>query len=168
MAAHGSRVVRLGSASKVLAPALRVGWLSGPAPVGVAVERLTQCADLCGSALTQAITAELLADRPWLDSHLRLVRAAHAGRAAAFTDAVAEDLPAAICSVPTGGMFSWLEFPAGSTRPRCCRGRWSSGSGSCPVPRSPSTGRRPPPPGAASPPTRARSCGRRCGGWPAR
>ena len=51
VAAHGERVIRLGSASKILAPALRVGWLTGPAPAVTAVERLRQCADLCGSSL---------------------------------------------------------------------------------------------------------------------
>src|SRR6185312_16974487 len=43
VAAYGDRVVRLGSTSKILAPALRVGWLAGPAPVVAAVERLRQC-----------------------------------------------------------------------------------------------------------------------------
>jgi 2-aminoadipate transaminase len=114
VAAHSARVVRLGSASKVLAPALRVGWLTGPAPVTAAVERLRQGADLCGSTLTQTVAAELLADTAWFEAHLARLRAASAARAAAFTAAVAEWLPGASCSVPTGGMFCWLEFPAGT------------------------------------------------------
>jgi 2-aminoadipate transaminase len=115
VAAHGDRVVRLGSASKILAPALRVGWLTGPAPVCAAVERLRQCADLCGSTLTQTIAAELLADGPWLAGHLARLRADGAERAAAFTAAVDEAFGAAVArSTPTGGMFCWLEFRDGT------------------------------------------------------
>lgn len=115
VAAHSDRVVRLGSASKVLAPALRVGWLSGPPAVLAAVERLKQVTDLCTSSLTQAIAAELLADTAWFDGHLHRVRTAVAGRARAFTAAVAEHLPAATCPVPDGGMFCWLELPGVDT-----------------------------------------------------
>jgi 2-aminoadipate transaminase len=115
VAAYGDRVVRLGSASKILAPALRVGWLTGPAPVCAAVERLRQCADLCGSTLTQAIAAELLADRPWLDAHLARLRTEGAARAATFTAAVDEAFGDALArSTPTGGMFCWLEFRDGT------------------------------------------------------
>ncbi len=114
VAAHGDRVVRLGSASKVLAPALRVGWLHGPPALLAAVERLKQGTDLCTSSLTQAVAADLLADGPWFAGHLDAVRAALGARAAAFTGAVAEHLPGAACSTPTGGMFCWLEFPPGT------------------------------------------------------
>ncbi|SDF11127.1 PLP-dependent aminotransferase family protein [Pseudonocardia oroxyli] len=110
VAAHGDRVVRLGSASKVLAPALRVGWLTGPAPLTAAVERLKQSTDLCGSALTQAITAELLADEPWFAAHLDGLRAANRERAAALTAAIDTELGGVRRSTPTGGMFVWLDF----------------------------------------------------------
>ncbi|MBW0118988.1 aminotransferase-like domain-containing protein, partial [Pseudonocardia abyssalis] len=115
VAAHSDRVVRLGSASKVLAPALRVGWLSGPPGLLAAVELLKQCTDLCTSSLTQAIAADLLADTAFLDAHLSGVRAATASRAHAFTTAVARHLPGVTCSAPTGGMFCWLELPGVDT-----------------------------------------------------
>jgi 2-aminoadipate transaminase len=114
VAAHPDRVVRLGSASKVLAPALRVGWMHGPGRLMAAVERLKQCTDLCTSSLTQTVVAELLADTAWFDTHLRHVRGALASRAATFTAAVAEHLPGVTCPEPTGGMFGWLAFPAGT------------------------------------------------------
>lgn len=117
VAAHGDRVVRLGSASKVLAPALRVGWLTGPAPLCAAVERLKQSTDLCTSSLTQLVTAELLADDVWFAAHLHRLRTALRERATALTGAVATVFgDAATGSVPTGGMFCWLEFTDG-TRP---------------------------------------------------
>jgi 2-aminoadipate transaminase len=117
VAAHGERVVRLGSASKVLAPALRVGWLTGPPELAAAVERLKQCTDLCTSSLTQSVAAELLADRPWFNDHVERLRAALRERAGALTGAVRAVLADAVrCSTPTGGMFCWLESTDG-TRP---------------------------------------------------
>ena len=121
VAAYGDRVLRLGSASKIVAPALRVGWLTGPPAVTStvigAVERLKQGTDLCGSSLTQAIAAELLADTAWLDAHLTTTRAVTAARARAFTAAVADRLPDVTCTTPTGGMFCWLEFPRRASTP---------------------------------------------------
>ncbi|GAA4555964.1 PLP-dependent aminotransferase family protein [Pseudonocardia xishanensis] len=115
VAAYGDRVVRLGSASKVLAPALRVGWLVGPAPLTAAVERLKQSTDLCGSSLTQTITAELLADEPWFTAHLAGLRTANARRAAALTAALDTELGHRITrSTPTGGMFVWVDFTDGT------------------------------------------------------
>lgn len=117
VAGFGERVVRLSSASKILAPALRVGWLTGPAPLCAAVERLKQSTDLCTSSLTQLVAAELLADRAFLTAHLDRLRAALRERAAALTGAVAAVFGDAVtCSVPTGGMFCWVEFTDG-TRP---------------------------------------------------
>jgi 2-aminoadipate transaminase len=115
LAAHGDRVVRLGSASKILAPALRVGWLVGPAPLSAAVERLKQSTDLCGSALTQAIAADLLADEPWFAAHVAGLRRANAARAAALTEAVDRELGDRVRrSTPTGGMFVWLDLTDGT------------------------------------------------------
>lgn len=114
VAAHSDRVVRLGSASKVLAPALRVGWLAGPRELTGTVERLKQGTDLCTSAFTQAIAADLLGDTGWFDAHLVGLRAAVAERAGAFTAAVDSHLPGVGCSTPAGGMFCWLEFGPGT------------------------------------------------------
>jgi len=115
VAAHGERVVRLGSASKVLAPALRVGWLTGPAELLGGVERLKQCTDLCTSSLTQAVAAELLADSTWFAAHVDRLRAALHERATVLTGAVRAVLGDAVtCSTPTGGMFCWLEATDGS------------------------------------------------------
>lgn len=110
VAAYDDQVVRLGSASKVLAPALRVGWLTAPPQVCAAVERVKQLTDLCTSSLTQAITSDLLADTAWFDAHLRRVRAATAERAGTFVAAMAEHLPDVACTTPTGGMFCWLDL----------------------------------------------------------
>ncbi|MFD4179800.1 PLP-dependent aminotransferase family protein [Rhodococcus sp. NPDC058514] len=115
VADHSDRVIRLSSASKILAPALRVGWLSGPRAVCEAVELVKQGADLCGSTLTQQIAATMLADGPWLDGHLEQIRGIYGARATALSAAVADAFGDVVSATDVGGgMFSWLEFRDGT------------------------------------------------------
>lgn len=83
----GDRVIRLGSASKILAPALRVGWMQAPPSIVGMVERLRPSADLCGSAFSQ-LTADLLSDTGWLADHVDRLCAQYRVRATALTDAL--------------------------------------------------------------------------------
>ncbi|NMN96123.1 PLP-dependent aminotransferase family protein [Antrihabitans stalactiti] len=115
VASYSDHVIRLSSASKILAPALRTGWLHGPQHVCRAVELVKQGADLCGSALTQQIAAELLADTNWLDGHIAIIRDAYRGRAKVLCAAV--DRAFGEVSTRTevsGGMFSWVDFRDGT------------------------------------------------------
>lgn len=115
IACHSDRVIRLSSASKILAPTLRVGWFVAPPSVCGAVELLKQGADLCGSSMTQSMAAEMLADTPWLDAHLDLLRREYACRATALTSAlVAEFGDRLRVSRPAGGMFAWATFLDGT------------------------------------------------------
>ncbi|MFC7447618.1 PLP-dependent aminotransferase family protein [Rhodococcus daqingensis] len=111
VADHSDRVIRLSSASKILAPALRVGWLRAPRPVCAAVELVKQGADLCGSTLTQRIAAVMLSDGPWLAGHLERIRGAYGARAAAVAGAFGDRVSATVIG---GGMFCWLEFRDGT------------------------------------------------------
>ncbi|MDQ1202132.1 PLP-dependent aminotransferase family protein [Rhodococcus sp. SORGH_AS_0303] len=109
------RVIRLGSASKILAPSLRVGWLTAPRPVCDAVERIKQSADLCGSSLTQLVAADLLADETWLRQHLDDVRAVYSARAEVLVGALSSELGSAIeVDAARGGMFLWVQFTDGT------------------------------------------------------
>ncbi|GAA2068862.1 aminotransferase-like domain-containing protein [Williamsia deligens] len=109
---HGGRVISLGSASKILAPALRVGWLLAPPEVVATVERVRQSADLCGSSLTQSVTAALLDDTAWLDAHVDGLCRAYGDRAEALVGALRTELPDdAEITRPDGGMFSWVRVP---------------------------------------------------------
>ncbi|GAB3129045.1 PLP-dependent aminotransferase family protein [Tsukamurella serpentis] len=115
VAAHSDRVIRLSSASKTLAPALRVGWMHGDPAALALVERLKQGADLCGSSLTHAVAAQLLADTEWLDAHVDGIRAVYAERALTLHSALAETFGERLrLSTPDGGMFLWCEFTDGS------------------------------------------------------
>lgn len=115
IACHSDRVIRLSSASKILAPTLRVGWFVAPPSVCGAVELLKQGADLCGSSMTQSMAAEMLADTPWLDAHLDVLRREYACRATVLTSAlVAEFGDRLSVSRPAGGMFAWATFLDGT------------------------------------------------------
>ncbi|MFD3747729.1 PLP-dependent aminotransferase family protein [Nocardia sp. NPDC058633] len=111
VAAHSPQVIRLSSVSKILAPALRVGWLIAPERVCRAVELLKQGADLCGSALTQQIATDLLTDTEWLAAHIDAIRTTYGARARALVSAVRTTFGDRVhCTDPTGGMFIWAEF----------------------------------------------------------
>lgn len=115
VASYSKSVIRLSSASKIIAPTLRVGWMVAPPRVCRAVELLKQGADLCGSALTQQIAAELLADSAWLTGHIDTVRAVYAARAAALVDAARDHFGDRLrCTEASGGMFVWAEFTDGT------------------------------------------------------
>jgi 2-aminoadipate transaminase len=115
IARQSDRVIRLSSASKILAPTLRVGWFVAPPSVCAAVELLKQGADLCGSSLTQSMTAEMLADSAWLDAHLTVLRREYACRATALIAALAAQFgDRLVVSRPAGGMFAWATFLDGT------------------------------------------------------
>ncbi|WP_305779318.1 PLP-dependent aminotransferase family protein [Nocardia nova] len=115
VASYSPNVIRLSSASKILAPTLRVGWMIAPNAVCRGVELLKQGADLCGSALTQQIAADLLADEPWLGAHLDKVRGIYGERATALVNAVRTRFGDRVVSTDAaGGMFVWLDFTDGT------------------------------------------------------
>ncbi|MBL1074990.1 PLP-dependent aminotransferase family protein [Nocardia sp. 2] len=115
VATYSPNVIRLSSVSKILAPTLRVGWMTAPERVCRAVELLKQGADLCGSALTQQIAADLLADTDWLTGHIDSVRAAYGQRAHALVDAVRTRFGDRVTATnAAGGMFVWVDFTDGT------------------------------------------------------
>jgi GntR family transcriptional regulator/MocR family aminotransferase len=87
------RVIYAGCASKLLAPALRLGWLALPqALMGpVALEKTLD--DLGTSVLEQLALADFL-ERGELDRHLRRMRPRYRARRDALVAALARELPA--------------------------------------------------------------------------
>jgi 2-aminoadipate transaminase len=104
----GAPVIRLGSASKILAPGLRVGWMDGPAEILEAVAVLKQSADLHTSCLSQLVVAELLADEDGQRAHVEAIRARYRERAGALLDALDRSFGDRLDVLPVrGGMFAW-------------------------------------------------------------
>ncbi len=104
--------VTLGTASKILAPGLRVGWLTAPSWLRSALVRAKQGADLHTSTLSQHLVAALLGDVDAHHTHLELLRRTYRTKAEALERALHERLGSAIraTSSPEGGMFVWARI----------------------------------------------------------
>ncbi|WP_020664925.1 PLP-dependent aminotransferase family protein [Amycolatopsis benzoatilytica] len=85
-------VAYIGSVSKVLAPALRIGWLLPPRRLRDAVARAKEMHDLGCPPLPQAALAHLIATGGY-DRHLRRTRRLYRARRDALIDALARQLP---------------------------------------------------------------------------
>jgi GntR family transcriptional regulator/MocR family aminotransferase len=110
----GGRVVLVGTFSKALFPALRVGYVVAPPPVVRRLAALAGAAHFGGSVLVQAALTELLASGA-LERHVRRVRRLYAERLDAVLGAVAKSFPAGTrCARPAGGTCVWIELPPGS------------------------------------------------------
>jgi GntR family transcriptional regulator/MocR family aminotransferase len=97
------RVVYLGTASKTLAPALRLGWLVLPSALVRAVTEQRLLADHGGPTLEQLTLARLLESGAY-DRHVRQARRLNRQRRDALVAAVARHLPGA----SVGGLAAGL------------------------------------------------------------
>ncbi|MGV9724474.1 aminotransferase-like domain-containing protein [Nocardia beijingensis] len=115
IATYSPNVIRLSSVSKTLAPTLRVGWMTAPNAVCRGVELLKQGADLCGSALTQQIASDLLADADWLTGQVEQIRQVYGARARVLVDELRTGFGDRLVSTDAaGGMFVWVDFTDGT------------------------------------------------------
>ncbi|MFD7417280.1 PLP-dependent aminotransferase family protein [Kitasatospora purpeofusca] len=106
------QVLYLGSVSKLLAPALRTGWVLAPARYREALVDAKRLSDLGNAALPQLVLAHLM-ESGALERHLRLQRTRHRRRRDAMTDAVAVHLPGASVHGAAAGLHLMLTFPDG-------------------------------------------------------
>jgi GntR family transcriptional regulator/MocR family aminotransferase len=86
------RIVYAGTASKTLAPAMRLGWMVVPTRLLEAVHREQRQVDFGVSRIEQHAFADFLS-RGELDRHLRRMRARYRARRDALVEALTEVLP---------------------------------------------------------------------------
>jgi GntR family transcriptional regulator/MocR family aminotransferase len=105
-------LVYAGTASKTLAPALRIGWLVAPARLVPALRTEKRLADRGTAHIDQRAFAEFLT-RGELDRHLRRMRLLYRGRRDALVAALAEALPEATVHGIAAGLHVVVELGAG-------------------------------------------------------
>jgi len=112
LAALSTRVVAVGSVSKLLWGGLRVGWIRAAEPLRTAVLAHKAALNLAVAAPSQALTAQLLAaiGPGWLSAH----RGALAQRRDHLTALLGSLLPAWQAPPPSAGLSLWVRLPLGS------------------------------------------------------
>ena len=104
-------VFALGTFSKLLAPGLRIGWISAPHAMLARMAQLKSDGGTC--PLTQRIVLEFLKDG-LLEDHIELARRTYATHRDRMVEALRRELPQAAFVAPHGGYYLWLKFPPGT------------------------------------------------------
>jgi GntR family transcriptional regulator/MocR family aminotransferase len=107
-------VFLLGTASKALAPAVRLGWVHAPAALAAAVAAEKEMSDRGSCTLDQLALATLLTTGRY-DRHLRRMRTVYAARRAALTSAFARHVPQVQLTGLAAGFHAVAPLPPGAT-----------------------------------------------------
>jgi DNA-binding transcriptional MocR family regulator len=104
-------VIYLSSFSKVLAPGLRLGWLSAAKPIVEQLALIKQRADPHTQNLAQFVIADLIEDGTF-DRHLTELRLEHRRRRDALAAAIRQHAPADLLrwTMPEGGLYFWCRL----------------------------------------------------------
>ena len=105
-------VAHVGTVSKTLAPALRLGWVVAPDHLLDELEQAKRLADDFSPALDQLTLAELLWSGAYV-RHLRRARAAYRGRRDRLVEALAREVPKLDVEGIAAGMHLVLRLPVG-------------------------------------------------------
>jgi GntR family transcriptional regulator / MocR family aminotransferase len=106
------RVVYVGTASKTVSPALRLGWIAAPADLVDAIEREKRFDDM-GTGLLEQLAFARFVDSGDLARYLRRVRPIYRLRRDAVIAALADLLPAARWQGAAAGLHLYLTLPPG-------------------------------------------------------
>ncbi|MEV8515412.1 PLP-dependent aminotransferase family protein [Dactylosporangium sp. NPDC051484] len=107
------KVIYVGSTSKSLGPAVRLGWIACPPRLLGPLTAAKELADRQTGSIEQLAFAGLLGTGAY-DRHLRAARLAYRRRRDALTEAVARRLPGARIAGPAAGLHTILEVPGGA------------------------------------------------------
>ncbi|PSL23280.1 aminotransferase-like domain-containing protein [Dyadobacter jiangsuensis] len=106
----GGSVIYVGTLTKILAPAIRLGFIVAPANLIALLGQHRYVVDLQGDNLLEEAAAELLRSGA-VERHLNKIRGLYKERRDLLCAMLAEHLPGIVSfTVPTGGMCLWVRF----------------------------------------------------------
>jgi GntR family transcriptional regulator/MocR family aminotransferase len=131
--AHGfSRLLYIGSLSKLLSPSLRIGYLVAAEPVINRAAAEIMLIDRQGDPVTEAAAAELMTTGA-LKSHTRKVLRIYAQRREFLAETLRARLGDAVAFLlPQGGLALWVNFAAGIDVPALAARALARGAGITP------------------------------------
>jgi GntR family transcriptional regulator/MocR family aminotransferase len=109
-------VAYVGTASKTLAPALRLGWLVLPPSLEAAVVEEKRCDD-GGSSVLEPFALARLIETGAYDRHLRRTRRSYRSRRDALIRALARHIPEARVGGLAAGLHAMVDLPPGTAMP---------------------------------------------------
>lgn len=109
------QTILLGSFSKTVAPALRIGWMVVPPALIDKIITAKQAADLHTNTLAQRIIYQFVTDND-LDGHIATIIDAYGTQKEAMKNCMTKYFPAEVRTTdPEGGMFLWATLPKGAS-----------------------------------------------------
>ena len=107
-------VIHLNSFSKVMAPGLRLGWLSAAPSIVDQIAIIKQRLDPHTQNLVQFAMARLMRDGSF-DAHLKVLRSEHTRRAAQMLESIRRRVPPGVMRIarPLGGLYIWCRLAPG-------------------------------------------------------
>jgi GntR family transcriptional regulator / MocR family aminotransferase len=122
------RVALIGSASKRLAPGMRLGWMLTPSWLGWPLISVKAIEDRGSEAIGQLALHDFIV-RGELDRHLRRMRLRYQRRREALLDALARHLPEARVEEGAAGLYELAELPPEVDEPALIAAAGSRGVG---------------------------------------
>lgn len=105
--------IMLGSFSKIVSPAMRLGWICAAPEIIDRLVTTKQAADLHTNYFAQRVVQRYLADND-LDEHIEKIKAMYSERCSCMAAMVQKYFPDGVhCTRPEGGMFMWVTLPDG-------------------------------------------------------
>ena len=106
-------VVYLGTFSKTIAPALRMGWMVMPPEIYAPLYASKEATDMLSDRFVQRAVVRVTADG-WLDGHLVGARDFYRARRDHLLAALEREMPDGVTwTTPAGGFFMWATLPNG-------------------------------------------------------
>lgn len=106
-----SRVIQLGSFSKILSPGMRLGWVIAEPELAEKLCLLKTAADTQNSTLNM-YAANRFMEMFDIDEHIASIRKVYKKKKDLMLDTISEIFPKNIIFTnPQGGLFTWLTFP---------------------------------------------------------